>query len=917
MLKDNEYKKRLRRIVLHSADTLPNEVSSYLLSNHYYFDSEIDISTKLEDYKPLVEHIPQHFVEFTLDCLIENPSIPIDYNSSSLGIYNDGWSNKLGISSNYSFTAADPIQYLLLYLHLLNQNEEEGLRLVHTLVNVAIERWRHQPQIVHPDRPDFIPLPVTLQLASELHDFWGDIQVYCWFRGNSVDPIPVRLALMALEVWMEKQIEADRDAVELFEKVLLGSDCVAVLGMCLGIALAYPEKCLKAALPIVSSPKIWEMDISRYTSDLCLSGTFYFLEERNKRPQRAREIRNLAVMYMLCGDDDLRSLFQQATKNFPKNLPFFTKGERDDPKMIAYLKEDVKRWQIYGDLKNYRQRKVGARIEIIVELPEEIRKRDEEKIRKRDESEQGFNSEWQRWVNLYLWAELTIKDGITPERITLEEAVLAVKKLQTSEDFAETDKENIRNFTRLQAIAGVAAAILITDFEWARTQNHLEWSRAILLAAARMAKASMSPFTISIKFYTARGLALLATHVVADIEVRQQILQLISKSLKRFSDTGELVKEVFIGLKNAWNIDPVLCWNALSLCLSLSVIPGKLYYGTHIGRFGTSFEELETWEDKVIQNHFDYLAKDEIPGLPRIPTAINIVFVHEQVKYGLDALPLTELCRDSSMKDKLLLLCDDLVARTIADNLPVKGQPYSHSRKPYMGNTFIFNWVAYLAKSLSVEETRRHILIPLRDNWFQVPELTADLLDGYISRQIAYAERPTTQALEIWKEICNWVLDSSEIARKDSYDSLDRDTGKVLDLIIFTQYNISRIQDDWQHAHLFIDIFDKWVSVVGHNPDAYSHFLTMLNGIGWQFAPKPTIEWLNRCTNNAAHDFWNEQRGNGTRTAELLSRIWNNFERQIRSDKVSLQRYSNLVYQLIEAGIPLASVLQHKLEGRA
>jgi hypothetical protein len=455
-----------------------------------------------------------------------------------------------------------------------------------------------------------------------------------------------------------------------------------------------------------------------------------------------------------------------------------------------------------------------------------------------------------------------------------EAAIAAAKELQTSENFAETDKEDIRGVTRLQAIAGVAAAILIADFEWARTQNHLEWSRAILLAAARMAEASM------------------------------------------YAMSPSSVKVYVGGLQNAWNVDPVLCWNALNLCLSLSVIPGKLYYGTPVGEFGTSFEELETWEDNVIQNHFDYLAKDEIPELPRIPTARNIVFVHEQAKYGLYALPLTELCRDSDTKDKLLQLSDDLVARTIADNLPVESKAYLQPDRPYTWNPFIFNWVARLAKSLSVEETCHHILTPLRDNWSQVPQLMAELLDGYISHQIAYVEGPTAQALEIWKEICNWVLDSPEIARKASYDYLDRDTGEVLQLIVFTQHGSSRIKDNWQHAHLFIDIFDKWVRLAGHHPYAYSHLLTMLNGIGWQFAPEPTLEWLNRCASNAVHNLWNEERGNGRRTAELLNRIWNGFERQIRGNRVILQRYSNLVYRLVEAGIPLASVLRQKLEGR-
>ena len=143
--------------------------------------------------------------------------------------------------------------------------------------------------------------------------------------------------------------------------------------------------------------------------------------------------------------------------------------------------------------------------------------------------------------------------------MTLEAAVAAAKDLRTAEDFTDTNKEDIYNVTRLQAIAGVAAAILVADFEWARTQNHLEWSRAILLAAAPMAEASMYAMSpSSVKVYAGLGLILLAAYDAEDIEVRQQILHLISSSLKRFSHAGEVVKAVFNGLQSAWNIDPVL-----------------------------------------------------------------------------------------------------------------------------------------------------------------------------------------------------------------------------------------------------------------------------------------------------------------------------------------------------------------------
>ncbi|MCT7963589.1 hypothetical protein NG791_23225 [Laspinema sp. D1] len=923
MSKYEKYENRLHRIVVHSADVLPEKVSFYLSelakSGNYY--SQEDLICNFQDFKSLVDSIPKEFVDFLISVLSKKPISPEDASSMVGRITTSLEDKNFGINEILKIFPPAPIQGPFLYL-LLN-NEDEGLRLVHTLTNAATDKWREYQQQIKFDRPAVTPLPVTISLHSGIREFWGDTDVYCWFRGTTVGPYPVISALMALEEWMERQIEAGRDVEALFEKVLSASNSVAVLGICVSMALAYPNECLKTALPIVTCSGIWKMDISRqvydrnnswnllkdYESDAHIKMCYSILERRNKRPQRSCEIRKLAVHYLFFSDDSLRVVFEESVENFTKILPFRYEEEKSDPIAEAALREDMENYQIVGRRENYQQWKEGENRYIAMDVPEEIKKRNEELLTP--------IFKLQRWQSLYLWAEQTINDGRPQERMNLEEAVAAAKELQTSEDLAETDKEDIIGVIRIKAIVGVAAAILVADFDWTRTQNHLEWCRAILLEAARMDETSMYAMSpSSVKVYAGRGLTLLATYDVADIEVRQQIFELISKSLRRFTKAGEVVKSVFGVLKNAWYIDPVLCWNALSLCLSLSIIPQKLYSGTHVGRFAPIFDKLKDWEDNVIQDHFDYLERNEIPELPRIPTVKNIVFIHEQVEYGLYALPLTELCRDLATKNKLLQICDDLVTRTIIDNLPIRGEGYSGVHKCYTWTGFIFNWAAYLAKSLSVEEIRQHILTPLRDNWSQVPELTAALLDAYISHHIAYVEGPSTQSLEIWKEICNWVLDSPEIAKKASYDYLDRDTGEVLQLIAFTRHGSSRIKDDWQYAHLFRDIFDKWISVAGHNSYAYSHLLTMLKGIGWQFAPEQTLEWLNQCASNAVHDLWNEDRRNGSQTAQLLNRIWNSFERQIRGDKILLEFYSDLVYRLVKAGIPLASTLQYKLEER-
>jgi hypothetical protein len=933
MARNDEYKNNLRKVILHSADVLPKEVIAYLrgVAKHNFSDVIEDI---FKNYQPLADHLPQELVDFIIDVLVWKPRCPLmprdDFELQLYLTQGNSLDHDLnfGIRDDWDYRLFDPPAYIHgPFLYLLLKNESEGLRLVNTLTNAAADRWCEHARKVISDEQESLDeryltlLPIKLELPYGKQEFWGDVQVYCWYRGGITynGPHAVMSALMALEVWMEKQIEDDRNTEELFETVLKDSNSVAVLGICISLALAHPQKCLKAALPIVSSPAIWSMDISRLAGDISHrfrlpfernDWVYKLLEEHDQKPHRKLDIRSLATHYLFFSDDSLCRAFEQAVVQFTENLPYQYREQQENPTTTAAIYEQIENYQAFGKKENYQFFKNGNDLYVQVQQPEHIKSRNEKEL--------ALNSEYQRWLHMELWSRKAIEENKVEDTDDLEEMVRWAKEFQQPNDFVGKALEDSYDNSRLGAIASVAAAALIIDFEWMKAQNLVQWSRDVLMLAAHAVQpsvyvGSLCKFDVS----AGRGLAALAAHGIADAEVRQQILLLVGKSSKRFNESSdEVLKVLFLGLQNAWSVDPILFWNALSLCLALSVIPGKLYSGNRIGRFGSSYDELKAWEENVIQKHFNFLARNEIAELPRVPTARNTVFVHEQAKYGLYALPLTDLCRDPNTKNKLLQLCDDLIARTIADNLPVKGRRHSQPERPHFWNPFIFDWVACLAKSLSLEEIRCHILTPLRDNWTEVPDLTADLLSGYINHQIAYVEGPTEQALEIWKEICNWVLDSPEIFRKASRGYLDNDTGEILQLIIFTQYGSSRIKDDWQHAHLFVDIFDKWVGVAGHNPDAYSYLLTMLSGVGWQFSPEPTFKWLSQCASNATHNLWNEERGNGRRTAELLNRIWNSFENQIRRSTESLQRYTELVYRLVVAGVPLASILQKKLEGR-
>ena len=760
-------------------------------------------------------------------------------------------------------------------------------------------------------------MPTVINLSSGPQEFWGDEQVYYWYRPNSVGPAPLVSALMALEVWMERHIEAEREPEELFQKVLSGSRCVAALGICLGMALAYPEKCLTAALPLVSSSAVWLMDVKRVSRDASKSfgvghlgrhrHIYKLVAERDKRPQRSRDVRSRAMYYMFVRGESLRVSFEHAVDQFTEELPFFYQEERESPEAKAYLWEEMENFQIFGDRANYRQQQVENGVQIWVEPPEHIRARNEPFLARLNE--RG------RWYSVNRWARKTIEEGKAAEGMTVEQGVAFAKEFQRPSDFStpyETVDEQ-SNSVRLQAIAGVAAAVLLTAFEWAKEQGHIAWCREILLAAARMPSrehfmdSRHTNFLDDPRVSAGRGLGALVVHGVADAKVREQILGLVA------SPYLQVVEAVFRGLYDAWAVNDVLCWNALSLGLSLCLVPRKF---VPLGDSPIRDAQEAKWANELLRKHVGNLKKKVIPALPRMLVGEDIIFLSDLAQRPLFALPFSLLANSPQTKEKLLQLTDDLMAWTTEENRPdLDNRRSYHTSAPYGWNGFFADWVSRLTQSLSLEEARLHVLMPIRATWPFAPWLIADLLASYIGYHMGNMEPPTADAQAAWREMCSWILASPEIVRETHYDSLSSGMADAISLIVFVRVGRSDGKDGWPHAALFREIIEKWVEVVGHHPTAYSYFLTMLDGPGWRFCPEPAVQWLTQVVEaDADTRKILKKNGNGERTAELLMRMWNTYEENLRDNINTLQQYAALIDQLITVGVPLASILQQKLE---
>ena len=905
------YQKRLRTTIFHSADVLSEQVATYL-KDIATCGSFHEIEQALATYRPLVDHLATAYVDFALEVLVMKPRYEDQQDItrwiSMLRTYHDN----LGIRERIRCFPPAHVQGPFLYL--LRRDEREGLRLIQSLTNTAVEVWRERERDFYFHGSIRTPLPVVLALPTGSHTLWGDERVYRWYRSSSHGPDIVISALMALEVWLEEQVIAGRKPEELFEHVLIASNCVAVAGICLSVALAFPEQCLAAALPLIASPAMWRLDMARAEQDRRPPLYIRFYEyqlineavaERNQRPQRLRTLPFLAGYYLFFADDPLKTSFEQAVAHFHEHLPFLFEEERDDPELVSALIDWVEQIQACGDHANYRQQQVGGQVQIDFELPPSPSQQD---------TEQSESDEPPAWHSIALWVQQTLQEGKQAEGLTAVEAIAAIREIQ--EQFQNQHEQEHEPAVSWLAHA-VAAATLVADLRDVQEHGLIPWCREQLLAAVRQESpesyyyaypAYSSNFLV---IFAVKGLMLLVARGMATKEVKETLLRLAA------SPYVDVMAAILEHLDTILVVDEALCWTVLSLVLSLRLVPRQLAVQAlvKLHNSGEQSEAIMRWEEEVIRTHLSIVEQQDIPVLPRVPVNEDMCFLWDRAKEVLDSLPLAALCAYPDAKARLLGLLSDLLAWTIAVNTSSPEFAYvyrdPHPPRPYQWNKDFISWVVRMMDALSQQEQQEAILAPLLEHWSSVPLLLKDLMYSYTRHYLSTLGPLSSSSMETWRFLCDRILNSSELARWADASSLDGSVTEVVEDMVF-----AGLTSEWPHASLFRDVVEKWVEVIGRNPDAYPSLVKFLRGPGSDFVPDPALEWISHCVPTSSTQkqrFW-QAHSNGERTARLLRSMWDHAQESIRSQPTILKRYIDLVDQLVGVGIPLASVLQQELE---
>lgn len=911
----------LRKLLISVVDSAPEEVAEHLslvaLGRSRGADFFIEYSNRL------VGRLPSELVGFLLKVMLppwgENP---YDYDDVSSF-------NELGIKHEHLFFPASHLRPP--FLVLLRHSPEHGIRLINGLCNHAMQAWRDILQYERNGTP--LPLSLTFDWGSK--EFWGHAREYTWFRAIGPGPYPVESALMALEVWMEEQIAADCDPRVLFRKVLEGNDCVGAVGACVAIAMANPKKCLEAALPFITSPRLHEWDIRRSVQDgrnsmANLIGSPKdrpFLEDvakRNLLPHRQLILRNLIGDYLFNSNEELRTEFTQRIYALSEeDLLFDFAEQHNDEAITQELRERVQRLKAMATTENW---KVGQEIENAFTIeycpPPELAVSPEYVA---DQDQQ------QKVMRLAMWTEKSMEERHMSDHISFPDAIKLAQELDKEDLFqAAVSDEDFHFHNRRGAVAGVAA--MTARFAEDLTPEMLIWVKETLYRALE------TPFGTSSFLYeesevlfdphvlAASGLAALVERGLSDSEDEDVLLSQVCHPLHKVR------KVAYRGLSLCWEKKPLLCWQAFVLGMRLSVMPWAVLHtrrGT-IGLYKT--EEEIAW----LQQELDVVLADLNAGrrssLPTIPPPWEdsidpdapphalkrsaMAFLWHIAPIVLEAQPLQQLLTNPEQRQGILRLVQDLVRWTILDAVPPGGR--QHHQRAYKWDMTFMDWCAQLTAHLSADETEELIVGPIarianeRDGDHLLEYFTRD----FILHRLDQNTVPDGTALHIWERLCNTVLQHPQARWSSSCDFVSSGYGSCVVSLIFSSYGRSQFEHPWPALHVFTPSIEQWTEAFGASPAYFGYWAEFMLHAGRGLFPLPALGWLHTIALSRRDDarFW-QAHGNGDKAAALLSQLLDDHGQLISEHTDWLQQMTEVADYLVKHGIRLAAQVQQPLAG--
>lgn len=740
-----------------------------------------------------------------------------------------------------------------------------GLALIRDMANHATTAWLQLHR--HMGR-NGTPLPLKLDFPWGRQDFWGSFLQYRWFRGHG-GPQALECALMALERWALEQLDAGRSASEVLQMLLEGHSSIAVLGIAVHVALRAREVST-VTLPLVTSQRLWHLDIQRWVheSEFRSAGLIGFnpgsadaphykaVAEAGALESRRLELRNLVMLFVLSGDQQLRAACRDALDRFPEHLEFEYAEEVEDKDRVAEMRRTAELWLEYGRTENYATMPVPDRDDVIaVEVRNpHLSDPDIQEIQQR-------HTEHSHEMGLWLWVDKCFGSGQWAPGFSPEEAVA---RANTVAAIAARDGGTAvfpGGGTTHGAIAGTAAAL----YCFMENDEHAGWAETAINTYRDAAETDTDEvFAGSVipwhpKIFVAHALAARIRDGHAEPTDRQELYRLVAHPLELVSLTA------LKGIATCWSRDQRFAWCGFNLGLRLAQYrrTPDMYLESAEVRNDAEVARRTTALNNAIR---EYEAGGELPPWVRpLPTWTQTQPIrhrhHEEDEGdgwyrtddswlgGYAAKVLAQLPVDDVMRSPMRGLYVDALDAFLFWTLDAVNPTWRRDQRDRYerGNTDLFEWerelgrlLARTAPYLPTAEMRQRFLVPICG---QPGELAMRLLSPFagvlVCAEILDATAIEENILDLLDAVLVRILQDRDLRRTGHHDGRigGFDLPELVKTLLFVAVERADLSARfangcWHELPRVMPLVDKMVREAGWNPYVARQFVTLCGRAG-------------------------------------------------------------------------------------
>ena len=369
------------------------------------------------------------------------------------------------------------------FFSVLEESPQEGLRLVRGIVEHATQ-WERER--CAEDGQSFPTL--TIPFPDGAKCFEGHFGVYQWARGGT-GALVAACALMALEAWAHRQIEAGRAPEEVLHDVLGPSgSSVAFVCVAVDIVLSHWRLMKNIAWPMLAVPELLQYDHMRCTQDRTGLGRFFAPEREAEhwpiksadllaRPSRGVELIDKTGDFALHGPAEIQALLRPALVEARNRVAQGTHPNDED--RIFGLRATAERALRMNHAEHWQPAMARLADGREIEVREYQIPREEAELR-RTSVEQSNGHIVEMNMRLSLQRALSEPETSTPE-IVAQGITWARGAAGEVPDAQEADNYDAQ--WRERAVV-MAAALAARDYEGADRAAVEEWCRSLLEPAA-------------------------------------------------------------------------------------------------------------------------------------------------------------------------------------------------------------------------------------------------------------------------------------------------------------------------------------------------------------------------------------------------------------------------------------------------